>query len=40
MFKFYKPNDKWKLFAFELDDNLDNELQEAAKIYNLDLEKK
>lgn len=39
-FKFYKPNDKWVLFSYALDDNLDDEIEEAAKLYNLDLEKK
>ncbi len=39
-FKFYKPNDKWVLFSYALDDNLDDELEEAAKLFNLDLDKK
>ena len=39
-FKFYKPNDKWVLFSYALDDNLDDEIEEAAKLYNLDLDKK
>jgi hypothetical protein len=40
IFKFYKPNDKWVLYSYALDDNLDNEIQEAAKLYNLNLEEK
>jgi hypothetical protein len=39
-FKFYKPNNKWVLFSYALDDNLDDEIEEAAKLYNLDLDKK
>ncbi|HKK12463.1 MAG TPA: hypothetical protein VJ945_06500 [Flavobacteriaceae bacterium] len=40
IFKFYKPNDKWVLYSYALDDNLDDEIQEAAKLYYLDLDKK
>ena len=40
IFKFYKPNDKWVLFSYALDDNLDTEIQEAAKLYYLELDKK
>lgn len=40
IFKFYKPNDKWVLYSYALDDNLDNEIQEAAKLYNLNLDEK
>ncbi|MFD1163472.1 hypothetical protein [Hwangdonia seohaensis] len=39
IFKFYKPNKKWVLFSYALDDNLDDEIQEAAKLYYLDLDK-
>lgn len=39
IFKFYKPNDKWVLLSYSLDDNLDNEIQEAAKLYYLELDK-
>lgn len=39
IFKFYKPNDKWVLYSYALDDNLDNEIQEAAKLYYLKLDK-
>lgn len=38
IFKFYKPDDKWVLYAFSLDDKLDGEIQEAAKLYYLDLD--
>ena len=37
VFKFYKPNDKWILYSFSLDDELDDEIEEAAKLYYLDL---
>jgi hypothetical protein len=40
IFKFYKPNDKWVLYSYALDDDLDNEIQEAAKLYNLNLDEK
>lgn len=37
IFKFYKPNDKWVLFSYALDDRLDDEIQETAKLYYLEL---
>ncbi len=40
IFKFYKPNDQWVLYAYSLDDQLDSEIQEAAKLYYLDLDEK
>ena len=40
IFKFYKPNDTWVLFSYALDDSLDDEIQEAAKLYYLNLDKK
>ena len=40
IFKFYKPNDEWVLYSYALDDNLDTEIQEAAKLYYLELDKK
>lgn len=40
IFKFYKPNDKWVLYAFAFNDSLDDEIEEAAKLYYLDLDKK
>ena len=40
IFKFYKSNNKWVLYSFALDDSLDTEIQEAAKLYNLQLDKK
>jgi len=39
IFKFYKPNDKWVLYSYALDDTLDDEIQEAAKLYYLELDK-
>lgn len=38
IFKFYKPKDKWVLYAFSLDDSLDDEIEQAAKLYYLDLD--
>jgi hypothetical protein len=40
IFKFYKPKDKWVLYSFALDDDLDDELEESAKLNNINLEKK
>lgn len=40
IFKFYKPNDKWVLYSYALDDSLDSEIQEAAKLYYLKLDEK
>ena len=34
-FKFYKPDDKWMIFSFAYDENIDDELVEAAKAYRL-----
>lgn len=39
IFKFYKPNNKWVLYSYALDDSLDTEIQEAAKLYYLKLDK-
>ena len=32
---FYKPTDQWRLYNFSYDDNLSEELQEAAKVWRL-----
>ena len=39
IFKLYKPNDKWTLYEFSIDSSIDEEIEQAAKLYNLDLEK-
>lgn len=39
IFKFYKPNDDWVLYSYALDVGLDDEIQEAAKLYYLNLDK-
>lgn len=31
----YKPNEEWRLMNFSFDDNMDDELSEAAKAYRL-----
>jgi len=40
IFKLYKPNDKWTLYSFKIDSDLDVELEEAAKLYHLNLNEK
>jgi hypothetical protein len=39
-FKFYKPDREWFLLSFAFDDNLSDELEEAARIPNLLLSEK
>jgi hypothetical protein len=39
-FQFYRPADTWKIYSFKYDGSLDDELEEAAKMYYLDLEPK
>ncbi len=39
IFKLYKPNDKWTLLSFKIDSDLDDELEQAAKVYNLNLDR-
>jgi hypothetical protein len=34
-FIFYKPKDNWEIQNFQFDDNLDDELEEAAKVFRL-----
>lgn len=38
IFKFYKPNDRWMFFSYSFDTDLDDEIEEAAKLYRLDKE--
>jgi len=38
-FKLYKPNDKWMLFSLKIDGNLDDEIEESAKLVYLNLDK-
>lgn len=39
IFKFYKPDEKWLLYSFKIDSELDEEMEKAASLYNLNLEK-
>ncbi len=38
VFMLYKPLDKWALYSFTIDADIDEELDQAAKIYYLDLD--
>jgi len=38
-FQFYRPDNEWRLASFQFDDNFDEEIEAAAKLYNLDLNK-
>ncbi len=37
-FQLYKPDKEWRLASFAFDDNFDDEIEEAAKMYYLDLD--
>ena len=37
-FQFYKPSDEWRLYSFRFDDNFDEEIEQAAKLYYIDLD--
>lgn len=34
-FQFYKPNDKWVIYSFKFDANIDDEIEESAKLHHL-----
>ncbi|SOE20114.1 hypothetical protein SAMN06298216_0613 [Spirosomataceae bacterium TFI 002] len=36
-FQFYKPNDEWMIFGLKYDGNLDDEIEESAKLFYLEL---
>lgn len=36
IFHFYKPNHKWMIYSFSVDDDLDEEMEETAKLNHLD----
>ena len=36
-FQFYKPNNEWITFSFKYDGNIDEEIEESAKVYYLNL---
>lgn len=33
IFMFYKPKDKWKIYKFKFDEQVDAELEESGKVY-------
>ncbi len=39
-FQFYKPDREWRLASFRFDDSFNEELEEAAKLYRLNLDEK
>ncbi|WP_053970422.1 hypothetical protein [Mangrovimonas sp. ST2L15] len=38
-FQFYKPDNKWRTHSFRYDGNIDEEIEESAKVYYLELKK-
>lgn len=36
-FQFYKPDEKWRTHSFKYDGNVDQEIEESAKVYYLNL---
>ncbi|MEQ8581039.1 MAG: hypothetical protein RIC30_05030 [Marinoscillum sp.] len=38
-FQLYKPDKEWRLASFAFDDSYNDELEEAAKVYYMDLDK-
>ena len=36
-FQFYKPDQNWKVYSFKYDGGIDGEIEEAAKLYYLNL---
>ncbi|WP_396633236.1 hypothetical protein [Maribacter sp. R86514] len=38
-FQFYKPDNEWRTHSFKYDGNIDEEIEESAKVYYLDLKK-
>ena len=36
-FQFYKPDNEWRTHSFKYDGNIDEEIEESAKVYYLDL---
>ena len=38
IFQFYKPDQEWRLASFQFDDGFDEEIEEAAKMYYLNLD--
>lgn len=38
-FQFYKPDQEWRTQSFKFDGNIDDEIEESAKVYFLELDK-
>lgn len=38
IFILYKPDNKWTLFSFKIDSQMDDEIEQGAKLYYLDLD--
>ena len=36
-FQFYRPNDHWKIFSFEFDGEIDEEVEQAAKLFYMNM---
>ncbi|MDH3711535.1 MAG: hypothetical protein OER04_16710 [Cyclobacteriaceae bacterium] len=36
IFQFYKPKDQWVVYSFKYDSSIDDEIEEAAKVFNLE----
>jgi hypothetical protein len=37
-FQFYRPNKEWRTHSFKYDGNIDDEIEESAKVYYLNLD--
>lgn len=37
-FQFYKPLNEWRLYSFQFDDSYADEIEEAARLYYMDLD--
>ncbi|MCA0349177.1 MAG: hypothetical protein LCH35_07945 [Bacteroidetes bacterium] len=39
IFEFYKPDKEWNLYSLKIDANLDDEIEQSARLYYLNLER-